>query len=125
MNGELGPRWSGQERAAGERVHQSWESYLAGQPPSAPSGVPAPQAARIAAVRAACEAELMRYPNVVAVAEGVRTRGGQPTGEPCIVVYVSRKIPRQELRADEVLPDEVDGVGIDVVPVGEIHPLPA
>lgn len=124
MGGELGPTWSEQERAAGERTRQAWEAFFAGRPPSPPSDVPAPQAARIAAVRAAHEAELLRYPNVVAVAEGVRTRGrGRPTGEPCIVVYVSRKVPRGELRADAVLPAEIDGVPVDVVSVGEIRPL--
>ncbi|HYS37793.1 MAG TPA: hypothetical protein VEO01_19420, partial [Pseudonocardiaceae bacterium] len=117
------PAWSEQERAAGERNRQAWEAFFAGQAPSAQSGPPAPETARIAAVRAAHEAELMRYPNVVGVAEGVRTSDGRPTGEPCIVVYVTRKVPRQELRADEVLPEEIDGVCVDVVPVGEIRPL--
>jgi hypothetical protein len=123
MSGELGPAWSEQEWAAGERDRQAWEAFFTGQASSAPSGVPPPETARIAAVRAAHEAELMHYPNVVGVAESVRTRDGRPTGEPCMVVYVVRKVPRQELRADEVLPEEIDGVCVDVVPVGEICPL--
>lgn len=79
--------------------------------------------ARVTSVRAAHEARLLRYPNVVAVADGIRTRDGQPTGEPCIVVYVSRKVPRERLSPDEVLPEQLDGVGVDVVPVGEVRAL--
>ena len=47
----------------------------------------------MAAVLARHEAELLRYPNVVAVAPGIRTKRGRPTGEACVVVYVERKIP--------------------------------
>ena len=83
----------------------------------------APELGRVTTVRAMHEARLLRYPNVVAVADGIRARGGQPTGEPCIVVYVSRKVPPEQLRADEVLPEQLDGVGVDVVPVGEIRAL--
>ena len=83
----------------------------------------AQELARITTVRATHEARLLRYPNVVAVADGIRTHGGQPTGEPCIVVYVSHKVPPEQLRADEVLPEQLDGVGVDVVPVGEIRAL--
>jgi hypothetical protein len=76
---------------------------------------------RVAEVRARHEAELMRYPNVVGVAEGIATRGGESTGELCIVVYVSTKVPASELAADAVLPRELDGVRVDVVEVGRIE----
>jgi hypothetical protein len=33
----------------------------------------------------------MRYPNVVGVAED-SDKAGKPTGKPCLVVYVERKI---------------------------------
>jgi hypothetical protein len=80
-----------------------------------------PSGWRIADVRARHEAELMRYPNVVGVADGIATRRGEPTGEQSIVVYVSRKVPAGELAADAVLPTEVDGVRVDVVEAGLIE----
>lgn len=80
-----------------------------------------PSDARIANVRARYEAELMRYPNVVGVADGIATRGRESTGEQCIVVYVSTKVPASELAADAVLPRELDGVRVDVVEVGRIE----
>ncbi len=76
---------------------------------------------RVADVRVRHEAELMRYPNVVGVADGIATRGGEPTGEQSIVVYVSRKVPASELAADAVLPTEIDGVRVDVVEAGLIE----
>jgi hypothetical protein len=80
-----------------------------------------PPDGRIADVRARHEAELMRYPNVVGVADGVATRGGESTGERCIVIYVSTKLPASELAAAAMLPREIDGVRIDVVEVGRIE----
>jgi len=82
---------------------------------------PLPPGWEAADVRARHEAELMRYPNVVGVADGIATRGGKPTGEQSIVVYVSRKVPASELAADAVLPTEIDGVRVDVVEAGLIE----
>ncbi len=82
-----------------------------------------PEDVRIAAVRARHEQELLRYPNVVGAAVGVRMRQGTPTGERCLVVYVERKLPRDQLAAGELLPTEVEGVPLDVVETGRIRPL--
>lgn len=78
---------------------------------------------RIAEVRARHETELLRYPNVVGVAEGIRTRQGKPTGERCLIVYVERKVPRGQLEGREILPSEIEGVPVDVVEVGRVEPL--
>jgi hypothetical protein len=80
-----------------------------------------PSGASIADVRARHEAELMRYPNVVGVADGIARQGGESTDEQCIVVYVSTKVPASELAAEAVLPREVDGVRVDVLEVGRIE----
>lgn len=57
-------------------------------------------------------------PNIQGIGIGKRRRDGQATEEPCIVVYVHEKLPRAELalrgRQDEILPQEIDGVPIDV-----------
>jgi hypothetical protein len=80
-----------------------------------------PDQSKIAVVQAQHAQELMRYPNVVGVASGFRTRGGQPVDEPCLVVYVERKLPESELSRAEILPTEIDGVPVDVVEVGRIQ----
>jgi hypothetical protein len=67
------------------------------------------------------EADLMRKPNVVAVGVGLRTRGGQPTSEVCIVVSVTAKVPAAQLkRGDLRLPGRWSAV--DVVETGAITP---
>lgn len=78
-------------------------------------------AARFAAVRARHEDRLLRYPNVVGVSEGTRVRGGVDTGEPCLVVYVTRKVPAAKLGESGLLPTELDGVPVDVRAVGRIE----
>lgn len=62
-------------------------------------------------------AELLRRPDVVAVSAGAERRGGRPTGRAAIVVTVRRKLPAEELatRGYEPLPDEIDGVPLDVI----------
>lgn len=67
------------------------------------------------------EADLMRKPNVVAVGVGLRTRGGLPTSEVCIVVSVTAKVPAAQLKRGDLLPASIDGVPIDVVETGAIR----
>jgi hypothetical protein len=78
---------------------------------------------KLADVRIRHEAELMRCPNVIGVASGIRMKQGKPTGEHCIVVYVSRKIPPSQLKADEILPSQIEQVPVDVVDVGGVEAL--
>jgi hypothetical protein len=82
-----------------------------------------PEEMRVAEVRARHEQALLRYPNVVGVAVGSRMRQGTPTGEPCLVVYVERKLPPDQLAAGDHLPAEVEGVPVDVVESGPIQAL--
>jgi hypothetical protein len=133
MKRELGPRWTAKEERAGKRSGAAWEAFFAeGENASRKAGAPAgkrPAAlagdAAAAEAQARHEAELLRYPNVVGVATGIRTRRGKPTGEACVVVYVARKLPRARLAAKDLLPSEIDGVPVDVVEAGRIEPLPA
>ncbi len=69
------------------------------------------------------EAELMRYPNVVAVGVGFRQRGGQTTNEVCIVVSVTHKQPAAQLKRGEAIPASLEGVPVDVVETGTIRAL--
>jgi hypothetical protein len=128
VKNELGPSWSREQRAAGERFRQAWTQFASGAQ-AAPDTSEAPlpggaAAARVAEVRARHEAELMRYPHVVGVGEGICSKQGKPTGQPCLVVFVERKVPPGGLAKDDILPHEIEGVPVDVVEVGRIEALP-
>lgn len=125
MKKTLNPAWSKAQVATAARAFDRWDAFFAAR---AAGAAPARQALsasdeRIAQVRAQHEAALLGRANVVAVAEGFRMRGGKPTGERCLVVYVSRKLPAKRLAASDRLPRAIDGVPIDVVEVGTIEAL--
>lgn len=71
-------------------------------------------------VAAEHEADLLGFPGVVAVGAGPERRAGKLTGGPAIVVTVRRKRTADELEAagQTPLPDELDGVPVDVVELG-------
>jgi len=125
---KLHPSWSKQDQLKGERMHQVWEQFFSQRQPTEEGSVPSvfdrAVDQRLSAARVKHEAALLSYPNVVGVAEGIRTRRGKPTGDRCLVVYVSRKLPKSKLGASELLPREIDGVPVDVVEVGKVEPLP-
>ncbi|HXF46912.1 MAG TPA: hypothetical protein VNK91_12420 [Burkholderiaceae bacterium] len=126
MKKVLKPTWSKEQVAAGARSFERWDAFFSGRAADGTrDAAPTAADARIAEVRARHEAELLRYPNVVAIAEGWRTRRGTPTGERCLVVYVQRKVPARQLAAGARLPKQIEGVPIDVVEVGGIATLPA
>ena len=126
MKRELKPHWPEDQRAAGQTFGQAWEDFFsasdAGEHPNQPSLGEA-QRSKIAEVRSRHETELLRYPHVVGVSEGIRTKHGKPTGEPCLVVLVERKIPAGELDPGGILPREIEGIPVDVVEVGRVEPL--
>ncbi|WP_347354922.1 hypothetical protein [Intrasporangium sp.] len=68
----------------------------------------------VLAVLAGHEADLMRRANVVAVAPGT------VDGAPCITVYVTGKVPAEQLAPADLLPREVDGVRVQVLESGPI-----
>ncbi|MEV3856488.1 hypothetical protein AB0J38_19445 [Streptomyces sp. NPDC050095] len=59
----------------------------------------------------------MRLANVT----GVGTGRDEHSGADVIVVFVTRKVPRDRLRAEDVVPDELDGVPVRVLAIGEVH----
>jgi hypothetical protein len=66
---------------------------------------------------------LLRRSNVVAVGAGTRRTSGSSTGEPAVVVYVTRKLPPEALHPNELVPrlvvaDDAE-VRTDVVEAGE------
>ena len=76
---------------------------------------------RVRAVKEAHEEKLMSCANVVGVGVGLMERGGQHPDDVGSVVMVSRKVPRSQLAAEDVIPRELDGVPVDVKEVGEVR----
>jgi hypothetical protein len=127
MKRELEPTWSDEQLAAGKRTRDAWEQFFSGTQQAQAPGRPGmrPEELRVAQVRARRERELLRYPNVVGVSIGSRVHQGTPTEEPCLVVYVERKLSPDQLAPGELLPAEVEGVRVDVVETGAIQALPS
>jgi hypothetical protein len=62
------------------------------------------------------EGRLMSLPHVT----GVGTGKDEHTGEDVLIVFVTRKVPRDRLRTEDVIPDELDGVPVRVLAIGEV-----
>lgn len=65
--------------------------------------------------------QLADLPGVNAVGVGSKEVAGAPTGQPAIKVFVTRKLPLDEVPPAERIPATIDGVPTDVVETGEIH----
>jgi hypothetical protein len=74
-------------------------------------------------IKARHETEIMAKKNVVGVGVGYRERGGLPTNELSLVVFVSKKLPAQALSAQDSIPSYIEGVPTDVKEVGTIKAL--
>jgi hypothetical protein len=73
------------------------------------------------AIKNAYQAELMSKANVVGVGVGYRTIGGMRTDEIALVVLVTKKVPRVHLAPEDIVPDEIDGIPVDVQEVGVLR----
>jgi len=58
---------------------------------------------------------LKRFPNVIGVGVGHEIVGGKRTDRVAIRVYVRKKLPKDQLAPDAVLPDTLDGFPVDVI----------
>ena len=75
--------------------------------------------AEISSVQTKYQEELMAYPHVVGVGIGMRQIDGEYTDELSLVVMVDEKIPIAQLAEENILPDELDGIDVDVQETGE------
>lgn len=71
-------------------------------------------------VMVAHQEDLLNRPNVVGCGIGFRQIQGKRTQELAIVVLVNQKIPVAGLDPDAVIPQELDGVPVDVQQVGTL-----
>jgi len=65
---------------------------------------------------------LFRYPNVNGVGLSHAKKNGINTGEWCIYVSVVVKLPLTDLRQEDIIPTQLEGVRVDVEAVG--HNIP-
>jgi hypothetical protein len=70
---------------------------------------------RVTEVKRAVAGRLRTYPNVNGVGVGFKEVGGVRTDQVAIRVYVNRKLPRAQLADHELLPEEVEGIPVDVI----------
>jgi len=57
---------------------------------------------------------LLVHPDVVGVGVGIKSE----TGQPCINIYVAKKLPLSVLDSSQILPDKIDGAPTDIVEFG-------
>lgn len=83
--------------------------------------------AKLADVKEAHEETLLAHPNVVGAGIGFKEVKGKETKELAIVVYVEKKVVREQLAANELIPDTfpvpetLEKIKTDVVEVGRIE----
>jgi hypothetical protein len=75
---------------------------------------------RIREIKDRFEDMILIKANVVGVGIGLREQAGERLDEVCLVVMVTHKVPRVELAPEDLIPTEIEGVGVDVQTVGEL-----
>lgn len=68
-------------------------------------------------------AQLLSKANVLSVGVGFRQRGGRVTDEVVLVVNVTRKLPLDQLRPEDVVPRTIEGIPVDVYETGVLRAL--
>jgi hypothetical protein len=66
-------------------------------------------------VKERVEDELLSRPGVTGVDINEKVTKGKKTGQMAIVVFVAKKEPKNKLKSDELIPEEIDGIPTDVV----------
>ena len=66
------------------------------------------------------EAELLLNSNVVGVGIGTKIINGISTQRQCIKIYVRKKIPRNKLHKNELIPRKLNGIETDVEEIGRL-----
>lgn len=69
------------------------------------------------------EKRLLKKRNVLGVGIARKVVRGHRTDEPCVVVFVERKLPKEQLRRKDLVPDRLETMKTDVVETGRIVAL--
>jgi len=67
--------------------------------------------------------KLLGLQNVVGVGVGHKQVRGEDTGRPAYIVYVEKKIQPRDLARGHVLPQQIEGLDVDVVEIGVVKML--
>jgi hypothetical protein len=79
---------------------------------------PSPEWERVQQAQDKYQDMLLRFPHVIGVAVGYATVAGQTTPEPALIVMVDAKVEAQGLANNDLIPQELDGVRVDVQEFG-------
>jgi hypothetical protein len=74
-------------------------------------------------VREKYEKALMRKKGVVGCAVGHKIIDGKKTDQICIICYVIKKIPADQLIGSDLIPSMIEGIPTDVIETGEMRVL--
>ena len=69
------------------------------------------------------ERELLKKPGVVGVGVGYKYIEGKKTEELCIVCYVNKKIPEEQLKKKDIILKVIEGIKTDIIESGNIDLL--
>ncbi len=69
------------------------------------------------------EQELMSKAGVVGCSVGYKETNGKKTDKLSIVCYVKEKKREEELRREDIIPEEIEGIPTDVVESGEFKAM--
>lgn len=61
--------------------------------------------------------------NVIGVGAGMKQVGLERTQQPSIIVFVEKKVRREDLKREQVIPAQIDGVATDVIEIGRVRLL--
>ena len=79
--------------------------------------------ARARAVKEKYEVNLLQKKNVIGIGIGFEARAGQLTDTVALIVNVRKKVAEDDLSPQDLLPETLEGVPVDVVEVGVIRAL--
>ena len=74
-------------------------------------------------IRKKYEKTLMRKKGVVGCAVGYKQIAGKKTDQICIICYVIKKIPEDQLDEADLIPTKFEGIQTDVIESGEMRVL--
>jgi hypothetical protein len=74
-------------------------------------------------IREKYEKTLMRKKGVVGCSVGYKYTGGEKTEQICIICYVVRKIPSDQLSEADLIPPVIEGIPTDVIESGGLRAL--
>jgi len=67
--------------------------------------------------------ELMKISGVVGVGIGKKIVAGKESDQLAIIVFVSKKLPKSQLKKASLIPESLEGVPVDVQEVGVVKAL--